>query len=128
MSRIGSIKIASWRPSGSPTRSRPCRRRLQSLVTTAERCQVWNQLMGQMQGVALLVRARHNRCLEPGQPKLFDPIRSQVAQAQIEIDVTRLHFRGIDRSRSAAGQHSEDAGPTEAEPEPLSVYPEQLRF
>ncbi len=55
----------------------------------------------QLRRVELLVRARHNRSLGPDQPKLFDPIRSQAAQARIEIEVPRSSARRGSRQQAA---------------------------
>ncbi len=47
----------------------------------------------QLQRVELLVRARHNRSLGPDQPKLFDHIRSQLAQPLREARTARAEVR-----------------------------------
>ncbi len=54
--------------------------------------------------VALLVRARHNRCLGPDQTKLFDHIRAQAAQAEIEMEVPRSSARRGSRQQAARAE------------------------
>lgn len=44
-------------------------------------------------GVELLVRAKHNRALGAGQPKLFEQIREQAAQGRLQIAVERSSAR-----------------------------------
>ncbi len=47
----------------------------------------------QSAGVELLVRARHNRSRGKGRPKLFEHIRAQKAQAELQLDVARSSAR-----------------------------------
>ena len=52
----------------------------------------------------LLVRAKHNRSLGQGVPKLFDAVRAETAQARLEIHVGRLSAR-----RGSRGQQGSEA-------------------
>ncbi len=52
----------------------------------------------------LLVRAKHNRSLGQGVPKLFDAVRAEPAQARLEIHVGRLSAR-----RGSRGQQGSEA-------------------
>ncbi len=54
--------------------------------------------------VDLLVRAKHNRSLGQGVPKLFDAVRAEPAQARLEIHVGRLSAR-----RGSRGQKGREA-------------------
>ena len=55
----------------------------------------------QLERVDLLVRARCNRTQGPGQPKLFDRLRAQPAQGELQIDVERSAARRSTRKQSA---------------------------
>ncbi len=54
--------------------------------------------------IDLLVRAKHNRSLGQGVPKLFDAVRAEAAQARLEIHVGRLSAR-----RGSRGQQGSEA-------------------
>ena len=53
-------------------------------------------------GVELLVRAKHNRLLAKGRPKLFDHARAAPAQARLQIEVTRSSARVRTRNQEAS--------------------------
>ncbi len=54
----------------------------------------------QPEGVELLVRARHNRSRGKGRLKLFEHIRAQKAQAELQIDVAHGSARCSTRRRA----------------------------
>ncbi len=56
---------------------------------------------GQLDGVELLVRARHNRVLDAGGAKLFDKLRAAPAQATLQIQVDRQSARRGTRRQGA---------------------------
>ena len=53
--------------------------------------------------IDLLVRAKHNRSLGQGVPKLFDAVRAEAAQARLEIPVGRLSARRGSRGQQGSG-------------------------
>ena len=60
--------------------------------------------------VELLVRAKHNRRLAKGQPKLFDGLRGAPAQAQMRIEVLRSSARrGTRRQKERAAREARTA-------------------
>ena len=54
-----------------------------------------------LQGVELLVRAKHNRALGPDRPKLFEHMREQAVQGQLQIEVQRSSARRGTRQQKA---------------------------
>ena len=55
----------------------------------------------QLERVDLLVRAKRNRTQGPGQPKLFDRMRAQPAQGELQIEVERSSARRSTRNQAA---------------------------
>ena len=55
----------------------------------------------QLERVDLLVRAKCNRTQGPGQPKLFDRMRAQPAQGELQIEVERSSARRSTRNQAA---------------------------
>ena len=55
-----------------------------------------------LDGVDLLVRARHNRTQGKGRPKLFDGMRAQAAQGRLRIEVARSSARVRTRKQAAS--------------------------
>ncbi len=59
-----------------------------------------------LEGVELLVRAKHNRVLGAPRPKLFEHMRAQPVGGQLEIKVQRSSARRGTRRPSCAGRRS----------------------
>ena len=55
-----------------------------------------------LEGVELLVRAKHNRALGAHRPKLFEHMREQALQGQLQIDVQRSSARRGTRRQQAS--------------------------
>ena len=121
---LGLLQIQYEAPDGQAQRGRPLeeRKTFRWIRGLRECAQVAGQLQGtrlvavmdregdvaavfaeqrRLAGVELLVRAQHNRSQGTGQLKLFDRIRQQAAQGQLEIQVQRSSRRRGTRRQKA---------------------------
>ncbi len=121
---LGVLKIQYEAPDGKAQRGRPLeeRKTMRWIRGLRDCAEVAGQLAGtqvvsvldregdvqalfaeqrRLAGVELLVRAKHNRSLGPDRPKLFEQIREQAAQGQLQIQVQRSSERRGTRQQKA---------------------------
>ena len=121
---LGLLKLQYEAPDGQAERNRPLeeRKTMRWIRGLRDCAEVAGQLAGtrvvsvldregdvlalfaeqrRLAGVELLVRAKHNRSLGAGQPKLFEQIRERAPQGQLKIQVQRSsQRRGTGRQKA----------------------------